>query len=142
MYTRGKRRHTPAGKASQGGAVGDASSAGVPSTTAAPFVDKATIPPLPPAPAAETSPEEETKGWSYDPGSLMQQHGRKGIYVLFLLYLIFFTDMPLKKIMTWGVILVVGMLGLLLVKQDSMLYHPVVGTSCEHHGECSVVGAA
>lgn len=67
-----------------------------------------------------------TQGWSYDPGDILQRHGRKLFWGAVLLFVVTCTDVPVTKVLTWMVIACVGLFIMLLVRQDSMLYHPVV----------------
>ena len=66
-------------------------------------------------------------------GGLFQRHGRKLFWVGVIAYFVMFTDVPVTKIASWGVMGILGLLALMLFRQDSMLYHPVVGTYCCGH---------
>lgn len=62
-------------------------------------------------------------------GGMFQRHGRKLFWVGIVAYFVLCTDVPVTKIVSWVVMGVLGLLALMLFRQDSMLYHPVVGTS-------------
>ena len=94
------------------------------------------------APAPSPSPQGDattnttspavTASWSHDPraalGGVFEKHGRKLFWLAVLGYIVFFTNVPITKLLAWGVFGMLGLFLLMLYRQDSMLYHPVVGT--------------
>lgn len=79
--------------------------------------------PAPPLPQAATA------GWSSDPGAILRRHSGKLKWLVVILIFVFINGISFKKVAAWGICMFLVMVVMLVMRQESLLYVPVVGTT-------------